>query len=237
MALTATPIYAQTPKFWGVSIVTATGFWAPSQTVVTNLVSLAAGGTNGAKIEAITVSTGDTVANRLALVLNDATNNYILAEFSIPPGAGNLTTIPAVSLLNNAQLPGLSSDPNGNKYLYIPPASTLYVGVVGAAVSAQNILSGVVIASTSGGFTNTASTSLISSGNLLTISGTLGGTGTITGYVNPTTYVISLTNGSTSFTLTTVSGAAIVTTTGTPTGLTYTIPVPILSAVAIGSLF
>ena len=57
-------------------------------------------------------------------------------------------------------------------------------------------------------------------GEQLTISGTLGGTGSITGYSSPTTYLILATNGSTTFTLGTLSGAAIVTTAGTPTGLT-----------------
>jgi hypothetical protein len=56
----------------------------------------------------------------------------------------------------------------------------------------------------------------------VTIAGTAGGTGSITGYSNPTTYAISATNGSTTFTLQTLVGGAIVTTAGTPTGLTYT---------------
>jgi hypothetical protein len=57
----------------------------------------------------------------------------------------------------------------------------------------------------------------------VTISGTLGGGGSITGYANPTTYKISATNGSTTFTLTTTADVAIVTSAGTPTGLTYTV--------------
>jgi hypothetical protein len=59
-------------------------------------------------------------------------------------------------------------------------------------------------------------------GMTVTISGTYGGTGSITGYTNPTTYRISVTNGSTTFTLTTTGGTALTTTAGTPTGLTYT---------------
>jgi hypothetical protein len=54
------------------------------------------------------------------------------------------------------------------------------------------------------------------------ISGTLGGTGSIAGYINPTNYYIIATNGTTTFTLsTTKTGSAITTTAGTPTGLTY----------------
>jgi len=52
----------------------------------------------------------------------------------------------------------------------------------------------------------------------------LGGTGTITGYSNPTTYILTAVTATTA-TLTTTAGAAVVTTAGTPTGLTYTLGV------------
>ena len=80
-------------------------------------------------------------------------------------------------------------------------------------------LSTVVIAGTAGQFTCAASTIVV--GQTLRISGTFGGTGSITGYSNPTSYLVSATNGTTSFTLVTTAGAAIVTTAGTPTGLRY----------------
>jgi hypothetical protein len=65
----------------------------------------------------------------------------------------------------------------------------------------------------------------------LKITGTLGGTGTITGYATGTTYKVSSVIGSvgavTGFTLQTTSSVAIVTTAGTPSGLTYTVvPTP-----------
>lgn len=82
------------------------------------------------------------------------------------------------------------------------------------------ITAGFVIAGTAGQFTCTNPTPFtLSVGQPVRISGTLGGTGSITGYADPTTYLISATNGTTSFTLVTLAGAAIVTTAGTPTGL------------------
>ena len=81
------------------------------------------------------------------------------------------------------------------------------------------VLAGVVIAGTAGQFTCTATTLAVN--QTVTITGTLGGTGTITGYTTGKVYTISVTNGTTSFTLVD-AGAAIVTTAGTPTGLTYT---------------
>ena len=82
-------------------------------------------------------------------------------------------------------------------------------------------LAGVAITGTGGQISFTSNTSVFT-GQYLTISGTLGGTGTITGYANPTTYILSAVTATTA-TLTTTAGAAVVTTAGTPTGLTYTL--------------
>ena len=83
-------------------------------------------------------------------------------------------------------------------------------------------LSGVVISGTAGQFTCSSSFTTLTIGQTITISGTFGGTGSISGYTSPTTYYIIATNGSTTFTLSATSGgAAITTTAGTPTGLVY----------------
>jgi hypothetical protein len=81
-------------------------------------------------------------------------------------------------------------------------------------------LAGVAFASITGDFTCTATTLAV--GNTVTISGT-GAGGQITSplYVNPTSYLISDTNGTTTFKLTTLTGAAIVTTIGASTGRTF----------------
>jgi hypothetical protein len=106
------------------------------------------------------------------------------------------------------------------------PPSTKLPGVV-STTTFSSTLSAVTIANTTGGFTAT-STSALQVGSLLVITGAYGGTGSITGYVNPTTYRVSAVPNSTTFTLTTTAGVAIVTTAGTPTGLTYTVPTAIL---------
>jgi hypothetical protein len=80
--------------------------------------------------------------------------------------------------------------------------------------------SGVAITGTAGQFSCNPTALFV--GLAVTIIGTYGGTGSITGYVNPTTYYIIATNGTTTFTLSATSGgSAITTTAGTPTGLTY----------------
>jgi len=83
-----------------------------------------------------------------------------------------------------------------------------------------NQLFGVAITSVTGDFSCTANTLVI--GQPVQISGTFGGTGSITGYVNSSNYFITATNGSTAFTLSAVSnGVPLTTTVGTPTGLFY----------------
>ncbi len=94
-------------------------------------------------------------------------------------------------------------------------------------------LTGVTITGTAGQFACSASSVTLTVNQQLTISGTFGGTGSISGYADPTTYFIIATNGSTTFTLSaTYGGTAITTTAGTPTGLTYT-AAPSLSRVGL----
>jgi hypothetical protein len=111
--------------------------------------------------------------------------------------------------------------------------TTYYVAYVGltsstfelkAAAGTPGTLAGVAISGTAGQFTVTAATLAV--GDRVRIDGTLGGTGTITGYATGTTYKVSAVTGTspsvTGFTLTTEAAVALVTTAGTPTGLTYT---------------
>ena len=98
-------------------------------------------------------------------------------------------------------------------------------GATFTTVLSAPTLAGVAISGTGGQFTCTATTLVV--GSTINITGTLGGTGTITGYATGTTYKVSAITGSgssvTGFTLTTTADVAIVTTAGTPTGLTYSV--------------
>lgn len=73
-------------------------------------------------------------------------------------------------------------------------------------------------------------------GQCVYISGAFGGTGSITGYANPTAYLIGVTNGSTTGTLTDLSGNPIVTTAGTPAGLTYSVSTLVVTDRQSGSV-
>jgi hypothetical protein len=91
-------------------------------------------------------------------------------------------------------------------------------------ISMSTTLSTVVITGTAGQFSCYDAGGVLEVGQQVIISGTAGGTGSINGYSDPTTYYIIATNGSTTFTLSTTStGSGVTTTAGTPTGLTYTL--------------
>ena len=84
-------------------------------------------------------------------------------------------------------------------------------------------LTTVAITSITGQFVCGVSNNTLVVGKQIRISGVFGGTGSIVGYTNPTVYYIIVTNGTTTFQLSaSLGGAAITTTIGTPTGLTYT---------------
>ena len=145
------------------------------------------------------------------LVLSGGAEVYItptLATFNELPRTNTVNTFTAAQTITdiaNPLVPSLSLNAGSN--------------ITGTAIT------GVQITGTAGEFSCTAAS--LSVGQLLTISGTFGGTGSITGYANPTTYRISVTNGSTTFTLVNrTTNVALTTAVGTPTGLTYTLSAP-----------
>ena len=125
------------------------------------------------------------------------------------PGAG----ANAVPLIVDGEIKAITGDPLVSSHYFDP------------AVYGSTLVATVAVSGTAGQFTCGASTLAV--GDLLRITGTKGGTATITGYATGTVYKVSAVTGSvgavTGFTLTTQAGVAIVTTAGTLTGLTYTV--------------
>ena len=136
-------------------------------------------------------------------------NNVAASQTPIAAGSLTLTAGTSVkSVVRNDGTTALQVD--------LPRALKVTTGT-----ATGSTLASVIIAGTGGQITFTSNASVFT-GQYMTISGTLGGTGTITGYTTPTTYILTAVT-ATSATLTTTAGAAVVTTAGTPTGLTYTL--------------
>ena len=151
---------------------------------------------------AVTVGAPDIAGGTQAAVTVTLSGGAITA-IAVSSGGSGYATAPSVTL----------SAPSGGS------------GATFTAVLSAPTLAGVAISGTGGQFTCTAATLVV--GSTINITGTLGGTGTITSYATGTTYKVSAITGSgssvTGFTLTTTADVAIVTTAGTPTGLTYSV--------------
>ena len=237
--------------------ITSVGFGAP---IVVGMYVDGAGVTDGTFITAFGTGTGGAgtytlnqainIANTVALTLHDLEPFENPSPMSI--GVGPLgriyvwDVVPQAAVANNiaaSQTPTvagaltLTAGTNVKSIITTSGTSAFSLDVprgvrVTTATAAVATLSSVVIANTSGGITFTSQSGLVT-GQRLTISGTLGGTGTITGYTDPTTYILTAVT-TTSATLTTTAGAAVVTTAGTPTGLTYTLGVAPVTVTVTG---
>ena len=191
--------------------------YAGGTAVTTDVLSAATVLTGGQTIASITANywtIGGTAYARITMSGNGTATSTA--------GSGNNVSVTATSSVTATYGSAISS----TRQDFLIPNST----AVGSGIAVNDVLSivgtgttlaSVQITGTGGQFSCTATTLYV--GERITISGTLGGTGSITGYASPTTYRISATNGTTTFTLQTTGGAAITTTAGTPTGLTYTL--------------
>lgn len=136
-----------------------------------------------------------------------ATANSAVTQFTL----GGLVNLYNTLSVNNY---ALSAAATRNGKIVIGYSLAVRTGTIAATVATSG---------TAGQFT--CGNSTLSVGDKITISGVRAGTGTITGYVNPTRYSVSSVTGTspnvTGFTLQSDAGVAIVTTAGTLTGLTY----------------
>ena len=204
--------------------------YAATTIAVSDVLTAATVLTGGQTISSITpsyVTLSGTVYARIIMSGN--------ATASSTSGSGNNVSVTSTSAITAAYGSAISSTRSD----FLVPDSTaagsgIAVNDVLSISSQGATLSTVAITGSAGQF-SCASTYLAVGMNVV-ISGTFGGGGSITGYANPTTYRISVTNGSTTFTLTTTGGSAITTGAGTPTGLTYTLQTFISSGQIITSI-
>jgi hypothetical protein len=192
--------------------------YASSTTVATDVVSASTYLTGGQAIASITPNywtIGSVAYARIIMSTNGTATSTA--------GTGNNISVTGTSAVTAAYGSAISASRSD----FLIPNST----ATGSGIAVNDVLSiagtgttlaSVVITGTAGQFSCTATTLFI--GEKITITGSFGGTGSISGYSTGTQYFIVATNGSTTFTLSTSSGGSGVSTTaGTPTGLTYTL--------------
>lgn len=194
---------------------------------------LSLGNTNWAAIGAPAVPTVGTVftatgAGAGSGTASDAGQCVLVANSTISSGQMNMVFNTGgadiyASRLTNKYIWDGSTPPNRYAVNFFAPDA-----VVG--------ISNVNITGNAGTFTSNAFSGGYTVGDSVVASGTLTGTGNIVGYSDPSTYYITATNGSTTFTLSsTLGGANVVTTAGNTTGLTFTVEGAVSSTVKSGA--
>jgi hypothetical protein len=129
-AVTATPVYVQTPNF-GQAI--SNGATA---------VGLYTGGANGSKcVGAWASNTQAATAYNLSLVIV-STNTATYETISIPGNAGLSTTQAAINLMSSANWPGLPRDSDGNPFFYLKSAAV--INIISAAAASAFLQAGIV---------------------------------------------------------------------------------------------
>lgn len=202
-------------------------------------VSFASGGGSGAAATA-------TIANGVVTAVTVTNNGSSYETAPTVTIAGPVLTLPTstvsptfdyIQYTAHGQAQGAAlkyQDGGGTAATGLTDNTTYYVSTIGlsanefrlassSVLSAGTTLGTVAISGTGGQFTCANAT--LATGDRVQITGTLGGTGSITGYATGTVYKVSSVTGTspnvTGFTLTDEENGAIVTTAGTPTGLTY----------------
>lgn len=201
-------------------------------------VSFANGGGSGAAATA-TISGGVVTA---VTVTNNGSSYETAPDVTIQvpvlttPTANIVTATDVVTYTGHGQAAGTALTYNnggGTSATGLTSGTTYYVATAGrtanafrlkAANTSGTLAATVAVSGTAGQFTCGAST--LAAGDRVTITGTLGGTGAISGYASGNVYKVSAVTGTspnvTGFTLTDELGGALTTTAGTLTGLTYT---------------
>ena len=127
--------------------------------------------------------------------------------------------------ITNPPASGQGTSPTSNLVSQVVFTLAIVGTALNTAVGTATV-AGAVIADTIGTFTCT-SNAFLAVGQTITLSGTYGGTGSISGYSNPTSYLVATATGGagtvTGFKIINLDGSPVTTTAGTPTGITYTI--------------
>jgi hypothetical protein len=116
MAVSNLPIYPQVIKDYAIQILPAT---------LSNPVTICTAGANGSKIDSLIVSNTDTSSRDIQVFKTIGGVDYLLFTFLLPASSANNDNTPPIDLLS--LIPGLQTDSNGNKDLFLASGTTLRV--------------------------------------------------------------------------------------------------------------
>jgi len=228
----SSPSYVSGTTYYVIGNPTTTAFQL-SATQGGNPITTTTGGSSGSPITGITIIASPTTwllnysqsvsSTTTSISAVSPTVNYITMGTTAGMVPGLQITISGTSISN------LSAGVYYIKQVLSATQLTISSSYNGSvfSITPNNTLTGVVCTGINGTFTCNATSSTMVVGQSIVVSGTLSGitmsTSTGTYSSLSTVYYIIATNGTTSFTLSTAAnGQAIVTTAGTPTGVTFT---------------
>jgi len=148
LAVTATPVFVQTPKLGEAQVLNATSTVAIASNAAsaTGTVTAYTCGANGSKIVGILAGSTDTSAMTLEVMVINSSKVYVLTIAAVPAGAGTAASTPPVNVFSSANTPGLPIDSDGNPFLYCASGDTIAVGVITTAVTANKAVTALVFA-------------------------------------------------------------------------------------------
>ena len=130
MALTATPVFVQTPK------VTRTTFAAADTTTAK---TIATAGANGSKVVAIQVCSDDTSARVIQFGITRSATFILLGSINLPTLSGTDGAAPAINGFNPSYMPGLPVDSDGERYIFMESGDTLQAKMVTTITAAKTV--------------------------------------------------------------------------------------------------
>jgi len=101
----------------------------------TSLQTLLTAGSNGSRINSISVISDDTSDVVLAIYYNDLTTDFLIGSVNIPTLSGTDGSVPAVSLLNSTDLPFLGED----LALYLEGSDIIKIAALTTVTTAKKI--------------------------------------------------------------------------------------------------
>ncbi len=135
MAVTATPVFPQTPKITPQNFIQGTDSAGTYKTIHT-------AGANGSKITGINVTTDDSVTHVLTLVLTRSATNYVIGAYTLPAASGTDGSTASANMLSGGPsnlILGLPVDNDGQSYLFLENNDTLKLTFATALSSSKRI--------------------------------------------------------------------------------------------------
>lgn len=132
----------QTTKQVAQVILPATGFTATNPgTAPTNTVLVATAGANDSVLKALFISTDDSAAKTVQFWIStdSGTTKYLLGTVVVPALSGT-ATLTNVDVLGNSLMAGLEVDETGKSILRLAAGSTLYAGIITAAMTTSKTI-------------------------------------------------------------------------------------------------